>query len=290
MSERGFIAVARGILDHHLVGARKPYSRLEAWQCLLLEAAWKRRRIGFQTGRHLGMISLERGQLSHSLRFLAKKWGWSVKRTKTFLVALENDHMITTQTDIGQTIITICNYNSYQLAASSEETQTDTQRHTQWGRNGNKEEEGNKDYKGISVGEQKSKNARAYRLPDDWQPTADDIAFARSLLPEQRIQFETEKFRDYWHARAGNGAVKCNWAATWRNWCRKASEPLPSLKTVEKAYAETCDPSDWRKRRNRSHGAIADLHARADRIRAANGGSDPGHGTPLRLVSDARRI
>ena len=88
MNKRGFITIARGILDHPLVGARKPYSRLEAWEWLLLEAVWKPQRIGFQAGRHVGTISLERGQLSHSLRFIASKWGWSVKRTRTFLVGL----------------------------------------------------------------------------------------------------------------------------------------------------------------------------------------------------------
>jgi hypothetical protein len=89
MTKRGFISIARGILDHPHVGARKPYSRLEAWEWLLLEAAWKAHRVGFQAGRHLGTISLERGQLSHSLRFIASKWGWSVKRTRTALLGLE---------------------------------------------------------------------------------------------------------------------------------------------------------------------------------------------------------
>ena len=151
MSERGFIIVARSILDHPLVGARKPYSRLEAWEWLLLEAAWKPRRSGFQAGRHIGTICLERSQLSHSLRFMASKWGWSVKQVRTFLVGLETDTMIATQTDTGQTVITICNYNTYQMGMSSEETQTDTQKGTQRARNGHKEEESNKIIKEISA-------------------------------------------------------------------------------------------------------------------------------------------
>jgi hypothetical protein len=141
MNKQGFIALSRGLPDHPIVGLKGKFKPSEAWLWLLLEAAWKPRRVGFQAGRHHGTISLERGQLSHSLRFIASKWGWSVKRTTTFLVALETDHMITTQTDTGQTLITICNYSTYQAAASSEETQTRTQRK----RNGNKEEEGNKE-------------------------------------------------------------------------------------------------------------------------------------------------
>jgi hypothetical protein len=44
MSERGFIAVARGVLDHPVVGARRPFSDFEAWLWLLFEAAWKPQR------------------------------------------------------------------------------------------------------------------------------------------------------------------------------------------------------------------------------------------------------
>ena len=68
------------------------------------------------------------------------------------------------------------------------------------------------------------RNERAARLPDDWTPTLTDIAFGRSLLTEAQVTIETEKFRDYWHARAGPGAVKRSWSATWRNWCRKQAE------------------------------------------------------------------
>jgi hypothetical protein len=116
MSEKGFIAIVRGILDHPLVGARKPYSALEAWLWFLLEAVWKTQRIGFQAGRYIGTLELERGQLSYSLRFIARKLGWSVKRVRAFLDRLEADGMITTQTGTGQTLITICNYNTYQTA------------------------------------------------------------------------------------------------------------------------------------------------------------------------------
>jgi hypothetical protein len=144
MSERGYITIARGILDHPVVGARKPYSRLEAWLWLLLEAAWKPRRVPISNGRTRGVASLDRGQLSHSLRFMARKWGWTVKPVTTFLNGLETDNMIATQTDTGQTLITICNYNAYQLLAHSEETQTETQTETQRKRKGNKEEKGNK--------------------------------------------------------------------------------------------------------------------------------------------------
>jgi len=36
MTERGFISLARGVLDHPIVGAGQKYSALEAWLWLLL--------------------------------------------------------------------------------------------------------------------------------------------------------------------------------------------------------------------------------------------------------------
>ena len=63
-----------------------------------------------------------------------------------------------------------------------------------------------------------AKKERGTRLPKDWQPDADDCAYAinHSLEPKT---IATD-FRDYWHARAGPGAIKMNWKLTWQRWCR----------------------------------------------------------------------
>jgi len=70
----------------------------------------------------------------------------------------------------------------------------------------------------------RERKPRATRLPDDWEPTLDDLKFAKALFPDPKVAIEAAKFRDYWHARAGPGAVKRSWPATWRNWCRKEAE------------------------------------------------------------------
>jgi hypothetical protein len=132
-TERGFIALARGVLDHPVVGARKPYSDFEAWVWLLLEAVWKPRRVRATNGRTVGFLDLKRGQLSYSHSFLRKAWGWSSeKRVRTFLYRLETDGQIDRHTEHLQTVITICNYERYQNpeAAKSEHAapQTDAQR------------------------------------------------------------------------------------------------------------------------------------------------------------------
>jgi hypothetical protein len=67
--------------------------------------------------------------------------------------------------------------------------------------------------------------ARGERLAADWYPNDVDLKFAADLgLRLFEVDNETSKFSDYWHARAGPGAVKRDWSATWRNWCRKAIE------------------------------------------------------------------
>jgi hypothetical protein len=65
-----------------------------------------------------------------------------------------------------------------------------------------------------------SARKRASRLPNDWIISAEEKTFAISegLSPSQ-IDSEAEKFRDYW---IGNGGLKADWIATWRNWVRKA--------------------------------------------------------------------
>ena len=43
------------------------------------------------------------------------------------------------------------------------------------------------------------------------------------LSPDQ-ISFEFDCFLDYWRAKAGSGAVKRDWPATWRNWIRRSNQ------------------------------------------------------------------
>lgn len=64
--------------------------------------------------------------------------------------------------------------------------------------------------------------SRGTRLASDWKPDAEDCAYAANLGLDCKAVLPD--FLDYWHARAGPGAVKADWKATWRRWCRTASE------------------------------------------------------------------
>lgn len=60
------------------------------------------------------------------------------------------------------------------------------------------------------------------RLPDDWTPPEDWLAWARSEKPGINALQEADKFRDFWHSKAGKDGRKANWQATWRNWIRNS--------------------------------------------------------------------
>lgn len=110
MSERGVFAVDRGIFDHYLFKSKEPFSRREAWLWLLSEAEWRpqRRMVSGQ------IVELSRGQLSHSVRFMAEAWGWSKSAVDRFLGRLKTETMIGTESGTGVLVITICKYNDYQ--------------------------------------------------------------------------------------------------------------------------------------------------------------------------------
>lgn len=60
--------------------------------------------------------------------------------------------------------------------------------------------------------------AKGSRLPADWQPTADELAFAEGLGLDGRAT--ADNFRDYWLSRS-SGALKLDWHAAFHVWCRK---------------------------------------------------------------------
>ena len=63
------------------------------------------------------------------------------------------------------------------------------------------------------------------RIPDDWNPSEDDLRWARDARPDIDALLEIERFRDYWRGVAGEKARKADWQATWRNWIRRADAP-----------------------------------------------------------------
>ena len=104
----GWIKISRDI-NEHWIASNAEWFRW--WIDLLLLASWKNRKI-VQDGH---LIELEKGQLICSLSFFCSRWKKSKPTIIRFLNLLKKCDMIETQTLYRYTtILTICNFESYQ--------------------------------------------------------------------------------------------------------------------------------------------------------------------------------
>lgn len=65
-----------------------------------------------------------------------------------------------------------------------------------------------------------AKKKRACQLPADWTPEQGEVEKLMASHPNVDIENETDCFRDYW---ASKGEARADWAATYRNWIRRAA-------------------------------------------------------------------
>lgn len=82
--------------------------------------------------------------------------------------------------------------------------------------------QGGREGKGKEGNSHASTTTRGSRLAADWQPTPDELRWARDARPDLELTAEVERFRDYWIAKPGKDGTKLDWTATWRNWIRSA--------------------------------------------------------------------
>lgn len=109
----GWLKISRGIVNHWLW---EDAERLKWWLDLLLMAAWEDKQVLHDT--HL--VTLRRGQMIASVSLLAERWKKADKTILRFLKMLESEDMIRREMLHRQTsIITICNYESYQCQEES---------------------------------------------------------------------------------------------------------------------------------------------------------------------------
>lgn len=81
-------------------------------------------------------------------------------------------------------------------------------------------------------------------LPHGWTPSGAGIELAISL--GLNVSPVLAKFRDYWPAQPGSKALKTDWEATWRNWCRTEAERIAERAALRMPPKGDLD---WAKRR-----------------------------------------
>lgn len=116
----GYYLMHRGWMENP-VFRNEAFSRRDAFVWLIENAAYSVTRA--PTPR--GTVELHRGQLCASLRYLAKAWRWDEAKVRRFLQSLQKEKIIDASTDAGQTVVTICNYDKYQLPAKATDAPDD---------------------------------------------------------------------------------------------------------------------------------------------------------------------
>lgn len=110
---KGFFKVQRRFFEHDLWREKRVFSKAEAWLDTLRSAHFEDRNKRILVGNT--RVDIERGEWAVSIRFLAERWGWSRHKVTNFTEYLELENMINVRTVEGtqQTIVTICNYDTY---------------------------------------------------------------------------------------------------------------------------------------------------------------------------------
>lgn len=121
MGPTGYYVMHRGWLDHPSLSG-EPYDKRSAWCWLIENAVYKPATVGVGGVR----VHLERGQVAVSIRFLAAKWQWGTKRVQRFLRDHTFDQMLTTAATTGLTVITISNYDRFQIGGEKATTPSTT--------------------------------------------------------------------------------------------------------------------------------------------------------------------
>lgn len=135
----GYIKLFRGWRDTDGLFASDRFSDCEAWLWLLENCAWKDLTRWNAKGEE---IRLRPGQIHVSVRSLSTAWGWSNKAVRTFLSRLERVSKVTQQKAQSGTVLTICNWDKYQVGGHSQGHSQDNGLGTVGAQSGHTQEEG----------------------------------------------------------------------------------------------------------------------------------------------------
>lgn len=137
----GYITLSRRLFDSDLWREPRPRTRLEAWLDLIQLAAFAPHPV--QTAS--GVVTIQRGEVLASLRFLSTRWLWSVKQARGFLENLRRTERIRAQREAQSgTVYLIVNYDFYQTGGTPEDTATGIPEGTARAQQGHKDKKVNK--------------------------------------------------------------------------------------------------------------------------------------------------
>ena len=274
MNDNGWIKVYGKIVDWEWYGDP---NMVATWLHLLISANWK--------DKNWRGTTVKRGQLVTSIAQLSQAIGQSEWQTRTCLERLENSKQIIKQTTNKFSIITICNYDSYQCLDESTPQATHKQEHKQTTNKPqanpqatHKQHTTPIDYIDSKINKKIDNNththdaregdSRTYGTFNNVRLTDGDlealsIAFAGEGLPPDFLDraidklsaFMAQEGRDYNNHRAAimhwaKAAVLEEDRKTGRQ-SRHRAEPQPTSKTAEGREAEQREVWGWLKEEER---------------------------------------
>ena len=114
---KNFIPINRKLFDHYLWTENRKYSKFECWLDLLQLVSFMDDNSQIINGK---LCKWKRGQYPVSIAYLCNRWNWTSKPVRTYLALLQKDKMITLNRASKWTMLTICNYDSYNKAGQAE--------------------------------------------------------------------------------------------------------------------------------------------------------------------------
>lgn len=115
----GYALIHRRLLGHH---AFRNDAEAMAFGWMVIRASWKPARVRYKDR----ILNVGRGQLAVSVRDMAAAMDRDKAWIERLWKRLKSETMIETVTEKGVTLVTICNYDTYQASQTQDETRHET--------------------------------------------------------------------------------------------------------------------------------------------------------------------
>jgi len=155
------------------------------------------------------------GVIEASAEALAFRLRVTPAKLAACLKDLESKGFITTQEVDASALLADCSQGACLETETEGEVETETEG----------EGEGEKEAEAEARVSRSPDPGRGSRLPDDWRPSSENVAFAvaRGFTPGA-VREIAESFSAYWRSTAGAKARKANWDLTWQTWVRREAD------------------------------------------------------------------
>jgi hypothetical protein len=115
----GFLMLSRKFFMNTYWKQKRTFSPAEAWLDLIAMARFEKSPEVklLENGRE---ITVNRGEIHASIRYLSERWGWSTDRTRKFLVSCIAKNEISRTYVQGETVLKLCRYDFYNPTVNSD--------------------------------------------------------------------------------------------------------------------------------------------------------------------------